>query len=92
MQNSQIKRPEQFIFFTPKAIDFKVQPLVINLHLETNFSTDYSEKPVLAICSQPPQTICIEEFTQMLHFKHNTHTQNQKKTKHTQKKIRNKKR
>ena len=32
-----------------------------NLHLEINCSIDWgSEKPVLATCSQPPQTILIE--------------------------------
>ena len=45
-------------FSTPQAIDFQMQCLVINLPKEINCSTDReSEKPVLASCSQPPQTI-----------------------------------
>ena len=57
-------RTVNFFFYpTPQAIDFKIQCSVINLHLEINCSTDQqigeaeSEKPVLATCSQLPQTI-----------------------------------
>ena len=52
------KRTEQLFFSTPQAIDFKLQCLVINLHQKINRNTDWgSEKPVLATCSQSPQTI-----------------------------------